>query len=61
MSKRLAEEASGGSKVSPRDDTDAHNITCCRRRLARLIGRLLARHWMREKLGGRGTGSKTAV
>ena len=53
MSKRQPEETREGDRESSREP-DVPSIASRRRRLAKLIGRLLARHWLREKRSAQG-------
>ncbi len=53
MMKQKSEEMSRTSQESPREERNAPSVTMGRERLARLLGRLLARHWLREKRLGK--------
>jgi hypothetical protein len=49
MSKRHRKKSVRGSRKTSREEFDAPSIALRRQRLAKLLGRLLARHWLQEK------------
>jgi hypothetical protein len=52
MSNHDSETSRTDRHKSPSEDPDAASIAPRRERLAKLLGRLLARHWLREKRPG---------
>ena len=53
MSKGQPEKMGQASRKPPCEEPNALSIASRRQRLAKLLGRLLARHWLREKRLGR--------